>query len=58
MGNPQDHAHEYVNQVAFFYTGGPDCYLVMACGVTIEANGEDQICNDYKVFKGTALVFG
>jgi len=49
------HEHTFNIAQAFFYTGGADVYLVVACDHTMDGG---TLCGHIKVLKGTPLVFG
>ena len=51
----QEHIHTFNAATAFFYTGGEDVYLVVACDFTLN---DGTMCNKMKTLKGTPLVFG
>ena len=49
------HEHTYNSAVAFFYTGGEDCYLIVSCDFRMD---DDCLCGSQKMLKGTSLVYG
>ena len=49
------HQHTYNSGIAFFYTGGEDCYLIVGCDYMMD---DGCMCGRQEMLKGSPLVFG
>jgi hypothetical protein len=51
----EPHDHTYNGGQAFFYTGGEDVYLMVACDYRMK---DGMACGELKMLKGAPLIYG